>query len=90
MNYHAILLTALSLLASHASFAQEKGAARHPYTDTTHMVGIGGAFQETDAEFRATVGELPPATVDLNDLGVDEDDFSWALGIRYTTTGGWR
>lgn len=74
-------LAALAAFYSVSIQAQEGGV--HPYLSTKHMLGVGAAYQEADSEFRATSGDLPPVSLDLGDLGVDDTDYSWALEYRW-------
>ncbi|RLQ20875.1 hypothetical protein DWB85_15015 [Seongchinamella sediminis] len=47
------------------------------------MIGVGAAYQTVDADLRASVGKLPEVKVDLDDLGIKDDDASWALEGRW-------
>lgn len=47
------------------------------------MIGVGLAFQTAEADLRATAGNLPETKVDLGDLGIGDDDWSWALEGRW-------
>lgn len=41
------------------------------------------AYERVDADLRASVGELPEVKVDLDDLGMKQDDWSWAFEGRW-------
>lgn len=62
-----------------ALFAQDQ----HRYFEARSMVGVGVAYQSADADLRASAGDLPEVTVDLDDLGMDNEDWSWALEGRW-------
>ena len=73
---HALLI--LSLLPV---FAQAEG--QHGYFNSKLMIGIGAAYQSADAVLRASAGDLPEVKVDLHDLGMNTEDWSWALEGRW-------
>jgi len=47
------------------------------------MIGIGLAYQSVEADLRATAGDLPEVEVDLDDLGIKDEDLSWAIEGRW-------
>ncbi len=81
MKKLCLSIVSLAALCSLSTSAQEGGV--HPYMSTKHMLGVGLAYQDADSEFRATAGDLPPVSLDLSDLGVDNTDYSWALEYRW-------
>lgn len=81
----ALLLTCLPF----SVLAEVVNDGKDLYFDAKHIIGVGLAYQEADSELRATVGGLPPAKVDLGDLGVDDTDISGALEYRWRFASRW-
>ena len=54
-----------------------------------HMIMVGGSYQTADAEFRASVPDLPEVSIDLDDLAIDDKDMSWALEYRWRFADKW-
>lgn len=74
-------LALLLLLAVASPLAP--GAEQHGLFTAKNVIGVGAAYQTADATLRASVGDLPDVSVDLDDLGVDDEDWSWALEWRW-------
>lgn len=53
------------------------------YLHIHSMVGVGVAYQSVESDLRASVGDLPEVKLDLDDLGMKRDDWSWALEGRW-------
>ena len=66
------------LLSSSVSLAQPVG-----YFKAKSSIGIGAAYQTADAQLRASSANLPEVSVDLDDLGMKREDWSWALEGRW-------
>ncbi|MEP4149193.1 MAG: outer membrane beta-barrel protein [Halioglobus sp.] len=54
-----------------------------------NSIGIGAAYQTASADLRASAGDLPEVSVDLDDLGMDREDWSWALEGRWRFKPNW-
>jgi len=81
------ILVIASLFSSAVMAERVEGI--HPNMNATHMIIAGGSYQTADAEFRASVGDLPEVTVDLDDLAIDDKDMSWALEYRWRFSDKW-
>ncbi|MEH6587478.1 MAG: outer membrane beta-barrel protein [Halioglobus sp.] len=66
------------LLASSVSASEPVG-----YFKSKSSIGIGAAYQTANAELRASSANLPEVSVDLDDLGMKPEDWSWALEGRW-------
>ncbi len=75
----------LIALGSVSSLAEQE----HVYFEPTLMIGAGAAYQSADAELRASEPGLPEVNVDLDDLGMASDDWSWALEARWRFAPRW-
>ncbi len=53
------------------------------YFEFKNSIGMGAAYQSINADLRSSVGALPEVSVDLDDLGMDREDWSWALEGRW-------
>jgi opacity protein-like surface antigen len=82
-----VLIAALVAVAPAMSWAGS--GADHPYFDSKHTIVVGGTWQDADTELRATRGNLPEVTLDLDDLGIDDSDNSWMLEYRYRINDKW-
>ncbi|MFV8819441.1 hypothetical protein [Haliea sp. E17] len=83
-----MLFTAVTLIASNASFAEDSPPASHDLA-ARHTFLLGAAHQEANADIRASVAHLPEHTVNLDDLGVDESYYSWYAEYRYNFARHW-
>ncbi len=54
-----------------------------------HLISFGGARQTADAFIRATVGELDPVSLSLDDLGIDDRDETFYIEYRYRASEKW-
>ncbi len=86
MRLHYSLATALMLTA--APTLAEGGSGGN-FFDGKHVLGIGAAYQEADAEVRASVASLPEVGLDLDDLGMEDSDTSWAIEYRWRFAERW-
>lgn len=74
-----LLLALLLTISSPIALASDE----HLFFNATHAFGVGAAYQKADAELRASAGNLPEVSVDLDDLAMDDEDWSWALEWRW-------
>jgi Outer membrane protein beta-barrel domain len=78
------------VLASLGIFsANNLAAEEHQYFQAKSTIGFGAAYQTAQAELRASAGNLPEVAVDLDDLGMDRDDWSWAMEGRWRYSPKW-
>lgn len=68
-----------ALLNASSVFAESSEA----FFKSKSSIGIGAAYQTASADLRASAGDLPEISVDLDDLGMDREDWSWALEGRW-------
>lgn len=78
----AVLLSVLS----HGAQAAETSPS---FVSAGHVLGVGLAHQKADSELRASVQGLPDVKIDLDDLGVDDSETSWALEYRWRFAPRW-
>lgn len=83
MNKKLILGVLLSILTPMVLASERK------FFSARSAIGVGAAYQKADAELRATVGDLPERSVDLDDLALGDEDWSWALEWRWRFTPRW-
>ena len=82
--FNTTLLISAFFIAS--SVAAEDSKA---FFKSKSSIGIGAAYQTASADLRASAGNLPEVTVDLDDLGMDKEDWSWALEGRWRFKPNW-
>ena len=68
----------------------EPAGSQHPYFELEHTFSAGVAYQDFDTEFRATRDGLPPTTLDLDIMGIDARDTTWAAGYRWRFADHWQ
>ena len=88
---HVFAPAALLLAVGTQAVAQDAGtpAAVHSILTDKHTLTFGLADQKVDARIRATVDGFDPVGVDLEDLGVDNNDTSYYFEYRYRFSPRW-
>jgi opacity protein-like surface antigen len=82
-----LLLAAAACAFIPVSQAQEYGGGR--FMAAKHVLGVGATYQKADAGLRASVPSLPETEIDLDDLGMDDSNTSWALEYRWRFAPKW-
>jgi hypothetical protein len=77
------------ILSAAMAVSHVQAQSFHPQMDATHTFSIGAFFQDADTSVYAAADGKPGADIDLNDLGVEEDDTSWLLDYSYRLGENW-
>lgn len=75
--------------AQAADDAATNGGMRHPAFTNKHTFTAGVAVQETEMSLAATLDGFAPVAIDLEDLGVDDQDTSYYFEYRYRVRPRW-
>ncbi len=81
------ILPLLLIFSTLCNWAQADEGDKYFFADS--VIGVGVADQSADAQLRASVANLPETSVDLDDLGIDDEDWSWALEWRWRFAPKW-
>lgn len=76
-------------ITSASSWCSVADDGRDTFLESKHIFMIGGYWQEADAKIRETRDPLPRVGLNLEQLGVDEDDATWYLEYRYRFSDRW-
>ena len=84
-RFHSLAAVLLLACLSLPTWAENT----HPLLDDRHTFILGAYYQEADAEFFADSRDHPSRTLDLGDLGLDEQDTSWMAEYRFRLNEKW-